>query len=475
MGLRRLLRSLRVRLVISHVLPLLVVLPLVGVALAYLLETQVLLAERSHELELQAALVAAAATDNLSIWVNARAAQEFVERIGQRVTGRAMLVANDGTLLAASDPADQKRLGQRADFPGLKEALGTGRAVRVDYNRQAGTAEAVVPVWVGGRVLGAIRLTDPLASVYQRFPHARTLIMGVLAGGLLLGLAIGGALAYDVARPLAGATRAIDDMVAGKPLSPLREQGPEEIHSLLHAFNTLTAQLQAMERARRQLLANLVHELGRPLGALLSAAQALAAGADREPELRRELVEGMEGEVQRLQRLLDDLTSLYSQTRGATVLQRCPIDLCAWLPPTLGPWREAAQSAGLQWRQELPEALPPVSIDPDRMGQALGNVLANAIKYTPAGGWVVVSAAVEKAEVVLRVADSGPGIAPEERERIFAPFYRGAVGGRFPQGMGLGLSIAHEVLVAHGGRIAVQDSSGQGATLALHIPVLSQP
>jgi len=393
-----------------------------------------------------------------------------VERIGARVAGRAMLVASDGTLLAASDPADQGRLGQRVQFPGLSEALSTGRSVRVDYTAQGSGAEAVVPVWVGGRVLGAIRLTDPLASVDGRFPRTRTLIIGVLAGGLLLGLAIGGILAYDVARPLAGATKAIDGMARGKPLVPLREQGPDEIRSLLHAFNTLTAQLQTMERARRQLLANLVHELGRPLGALLSATQALASGADSEPALRQELLAGMQGEFHRLQRLLEDLTNLYSQSQGTLSLERHPTSLRPWLLEVLGPWREAATQQNLEWQQDVPETLPTLSIDTDRLGQALGNVLANAVKYTPAGGQVGVAVAVEGAELVVRVRDSGPGIAPEEQERIFAPFYRGSAGARFPQGMGLGLSIARDVVAAHGGRLDLESTPGQGAIFALRLP-----
>jgi signal transduction histidine kinase len=105
------------------------------------------------------------------------------------------------------------------------------------------------------------------------------------------------------------------------------------------------------------------------------------------------------------------------------------------------------------------------------LGQALGNLLSNAIKYTPPGATVSVDAGVDGEMFWIQVGDTGPGIAPEEQARIFDPFYRSQPGQRFPQGMGLGLSIARDVVVAHGGRLELDSAPGLGSRFTVYLPL----
>jgi signal transduction histidine kinase len=466
------MRSLHARFIVSHVLPLLVVIPLVGIALTYLLETQVLLAGMSDELERQAFLVAEAVWNYPQIWFDPVQAQAFAARFGERLNAQMTLITADGTLLASTDPNSEARIGQQVNVPGFDEALSTGQAIRVDYGERPGTgaAEALVPIYVNGQPAGVIQLTDPLSSVYARFPRTRAFITWVLVAGLAVGVVVGWLLAFNLERPLRRATQAISQMAKGLPLETLPEHGPQEIRQLLHAFNTLSGQLQNMEKARHRLLANLVHELGRPLGALLSATQALGSGAAEDPALRQELLAGMEAEVQRTQHLLDDLTHLHDRTLGAMELDLRPVALHDWLAQVTAPWREAAQDKGLRWHSDFASDLPTLIIDPDRLAQALGNVISNAIKFTPPDGEVALEANAGQNTVYIRVSDSGPGIPTEEQERIFSPFYRGAAGSRFPQGMGLGLSIAHDFITAHGGRIKIESAPGAGSTFTIYLP-----
>jgi len=176
--------------------------------------------------------------------------------------------------------------------------------------------------------------------------------------------------------------------------------------------------------------------------------------------------------MQLMQRLLDDLTHLYDQALGSLELDRKPTTLGPWLMQEIVPWREAAQDKGLSWQAHIPGNLPTVNIDADRIAQALGNVLGNAVKYTPAGGEVVVSADAIDGSVCVHVRDTGVGIPQEEQQRIFEPFYRGQSSRRFPQGMGLGLSITRDLLVAHGGHIDVKSEVEQGSTFTLCLPVV---
>jgi two-component system sensor histidine kinase BaeS len=182
----------------------------------------------------------------------------------------------------------------------------------------------------------------------------------------------------------------------------------------------------------------------------------------------------MDEEVDRLAHLLDDLSGLHDQVLGTLELHRRPISLSEWLTHILPPWREAAQAKRLKWKASIPASLPTIDADSDRLAQVLGNLLSNAIKYTPPHGTVTLSAGVEKQEAWIQVGDTGPGISPEEQERIFAPFYRSQQGRRFPQGMGLGLSIAYALVAAHGGRLELDSSPGLGSSFTVWLPLDAQ-
>jgi signal transduction histidine kinase len=119
---------------------------------------------------------------------------------------------------------------------------------------------------------------------------------------------------------------------------------------------------------------------------------------------------------------------------------------------------------------DIPSNLPIVLMDPDRMAQAIGNILSNAIKFTATSGKVSMTAHYQAGRFSLQVRDSGPGIPPEEQENIFQPFYRGSHGKRIVEGMGLGLSIARDILVAHGGDIQVESTPGAGSSFLLQVP-----
>ncbi len=469
------MRTLRSRLVLSHTLPMLVLVPLVGVVLIYALETRVLLANASQELTEQAYLVAELASVQDSLWDDSVQAQRFVTHLTPNVATRAMLLDAKGLLVASSDPDDAERLGQVLLVAGMEKVRVLEASVHTEYSRNmsAEVIDVLVPITAGPeqRLVGAVRLTHQLAGLYERFLRLRYVILGVLVAALLIGAVVGWLLALGLANNLTGLTESVHGLTTETQPELLPEKGPEEMRRLLHAFNTLVERLRSAEETRRRLLTNLVHELSRPLGAMLSAVQALLSGGDEDPAFRRELLEGMQSEVRRLQRLLSDLVQLRDRLSDQLILNRRSTALSEWLPQTLSPWREAAQEKGLEWQIALPPDLPTVEVDPDRLGQALGNLLSNAVRYTPTGGTVSVDAGRDEDEIWIRVSDSGVGIAPEEQEHVFEPFYRAQAGRRFPQGMGLGLTIAYDIVQAHGGRLEMESTPGQGSRFTIWLPL----
>ncbi len=468
------LRTLRQRLVLSHVLPVAIIVPLMGMALIYMVERHVLLDNLTADLRGQALLAAQSAQQKPDIWSDASQAQVFVAEIAQSVDARVMLLDPLGRLLASSDAADADRLGHQLQIANWASIAAGETSVRTTYSQRIRReiVDAFVPVRGQDRqVVGVVRLSHRLSTVYERFLRLRYLIAGVMVAGLLLGVVAGLFLALNLERPLQQVNEAISQLVRSKQALPLPEDGPQELAQLKHSVNTLVERLQSQEQMRRQLLSNLVHELGRPLGALESAIHALLGRSGRDEALRKELLEGMHGQVGHMRRLLDDLVGLQGQTLGTLELHRQPTDIGQWLTSSLPSWREAARAKELHWQDNVPDGLPNLQVDPDRLGQALGNLLSNAVKYTPAKGTVSVAAGVDKNAVWIRVSDTGPGIAPEEQERVFTPFYRSQADQRFPQGMGLGLSIARSLVAAHGGWLELQSTPGKGSHFTIWLPL----
>ncbi len=468
------MRTLRARLILSHILPLLIVVLLIGVVLDYVLETRILLTNIAGELAGEAMLVATLASDNPQIWNDPGQAQAFLDPLAPNLVATAMLVDSEGHLMASTEPADAERLG---GVLGETRRLDRVRAGEVEVYTEhswytpADVVDVWVPVWGHNhQVVGAVRLTNQEANTLEQILTVRHLILSVLVVGLLLGTGLAWVLAINLGGAIRQVTQAVQKLSSGQQHEPLVEQGPDEIRRLLHAVNTMEERLQALEENRRQLLTNLVHELGRPLGALLAATQALQGGADQDEALRQELFSGMVEEIGLLRRLLDDLSRLHDRVSGTLDLEHQPVVLTDWLPVVLGSWREAANAKGLNWQMALPDDLPVLEIDPNRMSQALGNLVGNAVKFTPSGGTVSVEAGIKDSEVWIRIGDTGPGISPNEQPHIFTPFYRGQSGRRFAQGMGLGLSIARDLVMAHGGRLKMSSSPGQGSRFTIWLP-----
>jgi two-component system sensor histidine kinase BaeS len=468
------LSKLRNRLILSHVLPLLIILPLTGIALIFVLENQLFLPNLSKTLTGEANLLAQITRQQINIWQDPFEAQSLLNELSPNLRARVMFLSSESRLLASTDPADAERRGQIISVPGFSDALTDRVVTNTNYyspRLRAETIDVLVPV-VGNanNLVGVVRMSYPYTSVSQEIIRLRYFIAGILILSLIIGALLGSYLALSIANPLHKVTHAIYDLVRGNQRDPLPEQGPDEIRLLLVAVNTLLKRLHELEEARRHLLANLVHELGRPLGALRSAIQALSKGANQDPELFKELLTGMDQEAERLQHLVDDLAHLHDQVLGTLELNRQPIQVSQWLPSVLKTWEVAAKEKLLHWKVDIEPDLPSIKADPVRLAQIIGNLTSNAVKFTPSGGSIHIKASEENGGISISVEDTGPGISREELEKVFSPYYRGSQGKRFPQGMGLGLSIAEDLVKAHGGRLELTSSRGIGSKFKIWLP-----
>ncbi len=462
-------KSLRGRFILSHILPLLIVIPLMGIAITYLIESRFLVPSMLATLEGDARLISRLIKLDAQFWDDPNYAHSLLDETLEPNAGRLVLLDPHGIILATSDDDDHVQIGTNINNLDLATLKAGDVLVTQEYSPKFGDeiADAITPV-IGesGELLGYIRLSYRYITFGDELYLLRYWLSGILLISLVLGAGIGTLLAVNVGAPVQRVTKAVNALANGERSEALPEEGLLETRQLAHAVNVLLKRLRSLEAARKRLLANLVHEIGRPLGAMRMGIQALRNGAENDPEFYKELLDGMELESSRLKHLLEDLSHLHEQALGVLELDYEELDLKTWLPQTVAPWKATARQKGLDFEIALDPNLLPVQADSVRLGQVIGNLLSNAIKYTPSGA-IQVSAGQGAGQIWIKVSDTGMGISPELQKKLFEPFTRGGEGRRFPQGMGLGLSIAKEVIEAHGGKLEVESETGQGATFTV--------
>jgi two-component system sensor histidine kinase KdpD len=229
------------------------------------------------------------------------------------------------------------------------------------------------------------------------------------------------------------------------------------------------------ERLRTALLSSVSHDLRSPLASVIGAASSLSAYGDTMPEAdRRELLDSIRSEGERLDRYIQNLLDMTRLGSGPMKLERDWVGVEEVLTAALGRLRRQFPAA--QVNALLAPGLPPLWVHPALIEQALFNILENAAKFSPAGEAIDVRAARDGDRLQLEVSDRGPGIPEEERRRIFDLFYRAAHGDRAPRGTGLGLTIVRGMIGAHGGRVeALAGPGGVGTTIRVTLPLTEPP
>jgi len=249
-------------------------------------------------------------------------------------------------------------------------------------------------------------------------------------------------------------------------------EGPVEVQDLARAMNEMGHRVQASQQSQRDFLANVSHELKTPLTSIQGFAQALLDGTAHTPEALQQAAGVIYSETARMHRLVLDLLSLARLEAGTADLQHLPVDLEALLTAVLDQFALRAREAQVEIAVDL-QKTPPVLGDGDRLAQVFTNLIDNALKFTPAGGRVTIALGSVDGGVQVSVRDTGPGIEADQLERVFERFYqvdrsrRGGTG----RGVGLGLAIAHQIVIAHAGKIWVESHPGQGSCFMVKLPL----
>jgi two-component system, OmpR family, sensor histidine kinase BaeS len=265
------------------------------------------------------------------------------------------------------------------------------------------------------------------------------------------------------ARPMDDIILAAGKVERGDYSASIPEEGPRQLRSVARAFNSMSARLKSTDEQRRDFLADVVHELRTPLAIIRAQAEAIQDGVHPADE---EHLAPIIDATRSLELLVEDLRALALSDSGSLKLHREAVDPRELARDAVAAFEAQAGSAGVTLALDAPDGLPSMDADPARMRSALGNVVANAVRHTPAGGTVTVRASAIGRRVVIEVVDTGEGIAPDLLPHVFERFVRGSAS----SGSGLGLAIAHDMVVAHHGDIDVRSTIGIGTVVRMSIP-----
>jgi two-component system, OmpR family, sensor histidine kinase BaeS len=291
------------------------------------------------------------------------------------------------------------------------------------------------------------------------FPFGIFLFLGLAAVFVVVVRAV-----RRAARPVGEVMEGVARVADGDLSARVEPRGGGDDRRLAQAFNRMAERLETDESRRRDLLADLAHELRTPLAVIRGNVEAMLDGLyPTDPAHLQTVLD----EADVLGRLLEDLRTLSTAEAGALVLHIEPVDPGALVEEAVAAFRVQAGEAKVELRTDVAAALPAIEVDPVRIGEVLANLLQNALRHTPAGGTVTVAAARSTSEgapaVTLSVIDDGPGIPAELLPHVFERFVRSADSG----GSGLGLAIARSLVEAHGGAIAAPPPGRGGTTITV--------
>lgn len=468
--------TFRGHLLISHVLPILLLVPLVGLALIYLLETRVILPSLASAMISQGLLVEQLVHEKPDIWSSSSAAQALLDSMDFQRPSRIGLLTPNHVLLATSRPDDRVLIGKTiANLPGPEE-LTTDQwwAVTTGSVSDEQILDTLIPVrQADGQIIGFIRIYRRTTDIQQNFMSMRLLVLGVLMVGLLITGVIAVFLSESISRPLKTFTQTITESSLDGQAQPLPQDGDSEFKDLANAYNRLQERRQELEITRQEMLAGVIHEIGRPLGSLNTALYALQTGAMNDPSLRDDLMKGMSERIDRMGRLLEDLALTYRGLEPQEIHFRS-VQVNEWLESLIPIWIETARQKQQGWKTILPDDLPIIQTDPDRLAQALDNIVSNAIKFTPNEGQITLKVSLEENKIQFQVTDTGIGIPLADQHHLFVPFYRSIQPSWKAPGLGLGLSIAKSLIESMGGQIFLTSDAGHGSIFTISLPILQE-
>ncbi len=347
----------------------------------------------------------------------------------------------------------------------------------VQFQNQKPSADQVafgVPIWANGQIVGLLIPTFPPRGSVSRPPANdyiarinQDLLVGAL-GAVALSLLLGLFFSSTLTRPLKDLINATRDVAQGNLEREVPVRSKDELGDLTKSFNKMSSQLKQSRDLRRNMTADIAHELRTPLSIILGHTEALSEGKLAPSPETFDIVYD---EAKQLSLLVEDLRTLSLSEAGELTLTFQPVSPTDLIDRVSGAYLPKVRTANISLETEADSNLPDVNADSYRIVQVFGNLMENALRYTPSGGRIKLSARSGSTGIEFRVQDSGPGISEVDLPHIFDRFYRGDKSrSRQDGGSGLGLAISKSIIQAHSGQIWAESALNEGTTIVFVLP-----
>jgi two-component system, OmpR family, sensor histidine kinase BaeS len=328
------------------------------------------------------------------------------------------------------------------------------------------------PVDVNGKQVGTVLVLGsppPLGGLESQYLNrTNQALLYAALGAALVALALGTILARSLTHPLRDLTAAIHAMAKGNLKQYVKVKSRDELGEMAAAFNQMSSDLDRLNLSRRQMTADIAHDLRSPLTVIGGYVEAMRDGVLKPAPERLDTIHT---EVQHLQRLVEDLRTLSQADAGELTLDREPVAPLALLERMAKSYDHLAAQKKVSLRVRDEPNLPEISLDPDRIAQVFGNLITNSLRYTPEHGEIVLAAGQKRNMLEFSIVDNGQGIPADSLAHIFDRFYRVDPARAQGSESGLGLAIARSIVEAHGGTISAESQVGRGTTVRISLPL----
>jgi len=401
--------------------------------------------------------------------LNPEVLQVALERNTDQIRGRIVILTNLGKIIADSHEDEEVSLPDFGKGP-LKTEVGSLPKYYRDSN---GKGWYYIIDTLSENRLVYFAINRPRVQIISIF---RDQYLGPLLQAGIIALLAAFFLSLLMARWITAPLKRISNearQVADGHAHPIPPKGPVEVRHLAKAFNDMAQQVQATQQSQKDFIANVSHELKTPLTSIQGFAQAVRDGTALSEEDLHQAADVIESEAIRMNRLVQDLLTLEKMDAGTVLFEMQTFDVNDLLRTAKQKFASRADDAGIDLQIKPPADEALITGDSDRLMQVLDNLLENAIKFTPMGGWISISNQIIGKEVLIHVADTGQGIPPSEQQRIFERFYqvdKARPGGK-RRGYGLGLAICKQIVETHDGSLSVISAAGEGSHFVVKLPL----
>ncbi|QJW46182.1 HAMP domain-containing protein [bacterium BFN5] len=466
------IRSIFSKLMISHLVVILISTLTFGLLMSYLIREHIIESKRQELLSKGLTVISL-----LEPSLESGKVTEFqtLPIIGELVGATVWLIDENGTVIAGNPPPRWVRAIQSKNEKIIALFHGEPQTWTRTGLQQVDAAVVVALPLVRSETPTALFLYTPIVGINKTIDAIETLLGYSLLLGILIAAAFGFKISRSLTRPIASIARAARSFAQGDYSSRALTTGKDEIGELGRTFNTMAQAIADIDKNRRDFLANVTHELKTPIASIQALTEAILDGLITQPEQQQRYLTTIVGETERISRLIDNLLDLAQLEASELSIENQAVHLEEFLSVEKEKFHPLLTVKQLSIVLDIPNTLPLLYADPDRMSQVFANLISNAIRHSPPASIITISAEAAASWINISVSDQGPGIPVEALPFIWDRFYRvDQARSRSHGGTGLGLTITKKLLQAMGGEINAVSQPGHGTTFTFTLPIVDE-